>query len=198
MIISQFVLANYCFYSIIVKGGNRMKKVCNLLIALVLLFVPIVCLAETDKEPANIYVFYGKGCPHCEEFFTWIKSLSNEQKAKFNIVKYETWYNTTNSNALTQAAEHFKDSEYGVPYIIIGENRFNGFGSSMKDQILAAINDYYNLDERANLIDELKLEVVADAPEKVEKTKTAVVIVVVLAICIGAAGLIYMVSKSEE
>lgn len=198
MIISQFVLAYYCFYSIIVKGGSRMKKVCNLLIALVLLFVPIVCLAETDKEPANIYVFYGKGCPHCEEFFTWIKSLSNEQKAKFNIVKYETWYNTTNSNALTQAAEHFKDSEYGVPYIIIGENRFNGFGSSMKDQILTAINDYYNLDERSNLIDELKLEVVADAPEKVEKTKTAVVIVVVLAICLGAAGLIYMVSKSEE
>ena len=60
------------------------------------------------------------------------------------------------------------------------------------------INYYYNLDERANLIEELNLEVVADAPEKVEKTKTAVVIVVVLAICVGASVLIYMVSKSEE
>lgn len=175
-----------------------MKKICNLLIALVLLFVPIVCLADGEKEAANVYVFYGKGCPHCEEFFTWVKSLSNDQKSKFNLVKYETWYNTTNSTALETVANHFEDSSYGVPYIIIGKTRYNGFGDSNKEQILAAINDYYNLDERANLIDELKLEVVADAPEKVEKTKTAVVIVVVLAICIGAAGLIYMVSKSEE
>lgn len=175
-----------------------MKKICNLLIALVLLFVPIVCLADGSKEAANVYVFYGKGCPHCEEFFTWIKSLSNDQKSKFNLVKYETWYNTTNNAALTKVAEHFEDSKYGVPYIIIGKTRYNGFGETNKEQILATINDYYNLDERANLIDELKLEVVADAPEKVEKTKTAVVIVVVLAICIGASGLIYMVSKSEE
>ena len=175
-----------------------MKKICNLLIALVLLFVPIICLADGQKEAANVYIFYGKGCPHCEEFFTWVKSLNDEEKAKFNLVKYETWYNTTNSNALAKVAEHFKDSEYGVPYIVIGKTRYSGFGETNKEQILAAINDYYNLYERANLIEELGLEVVADAPEKVEKTKTAVVIVVVLAICVGAAGLIYMVSKSEE
>ena len=43
-----------------------MKKICNLLIALVLLFVPIICLADGQKEAANVYIFYGKGCPHCE------------------------------------------------------------------------------------------------------------------------------------
>ena len=75
MKISQFALANFVFYSIIDKGGSKMKKICNLLIALVLLFVPIVCLADSDKKAANVYIFYGKGCPHCEEFFTWVKSL---------------------------------------------------------------------------------------------------------------------------
>mgnify|MGYP002533217735 FL=1 len=198
MKISQFTLANFVFYSIIDKGGSKMKKICNLLIALVLLFVPIVCLADSDKKAADVYIFYGRGCPHCEEFFTWVKSLSSDEKSKFNLVKYETWYNTTNSNALAKVAEHFNDTDYGVPYIIIGNTRYSGFGDTNKDQILAAINDYYNLDERANLIEELNLEVVADAPEKVEKTKTAVVIVVVLAICVGASVLIYMVSKSEE
>ena len=32
-----------------------MKKICNLLIALVLLFVPIICLADGQKEAANVY-----------------------------------------------------------------------------------------------------------------------------------------------
>ena len=84
-----------------------MKRICNLLIALVLLVVPVICLAEGEKKAVDIYIFYGKTCPHCEEFFTWTKSLSKEEKAKFNLVKYETWYNTTNSNALTKVAEHF-------------------------------------------------------------------------------------------
>lgn len=179
-----------------------MKKVWKLLIALVLFVFPVICLAEGEKKAVDIYVFYGKTCPHCEEFFTWTKSLSKEEKAKFNIVKYETWYNTTNSNALTKAAEHFGDDKsengYGVPYIIIGETRFSGFGDTNKDQILAAIDNYYNQDERTNLIEKLGLEVQADAPEKVEKTKTAVVVAVVFAICIGAGALIYTVSKSEE
>ena len=65
MKISQFALANFVFYSIIDKGGSKMKKICNLLIALVLLFVPIVCLADSDKKAADVYIFYGKGCPHC-------------------------------------------------------------------------------------------------------------------------------------
>lgn len=179
-----------------------MKKICNLLIALILLVVPVCCLAEGEKEPANIYIFYGKGCPHCEEFFTWIKSLSKTEKAKFNLVKYETWYNTTNNAALTKVAEHFGDDKsedgYGVPYIIIGKTRFSGFGDTNKDQVLTALDNYYNQEERTNLIEELGLEVEADAPEKVEKTKTAVVIAVVFAICIGAGALIYTVSKSEE
>ena len=54
MKISQFALANFVFYSIIDKGGSKMKKICNLLIALVLLFVPIVCLADSDKKAANV------------------------------------------------------------------------------------------------------------------------------------------------
>ena len=53
MKISQFALANFVFYSIIDKGGSKMKKICNLLIALVLLFVPIVCLADSDKKADN-------------------------------------------------------------------------------------------------------------------------------------------------
>lgn len=179
-----------------------MKRICNLLIALVILVVPVICLAEGEKEAVDIYIFYGKTCHHCEEFFTWTKSLSKEEKAKFNLVKYEAWYNTTNSNALTKVAEHFGDdkseSGYGVPYIIIGKTRFSGFGDTNKDQVLAAIDEYYNQDERTNLIEELGLTVEADAPEKVEKTKTAVVIAVVFAICVGAGALIYTVSKSEE
>ena len=129
-------------------------------------------------------------------------AFASQEKARFNLVNYETWYNTTNSNALTKVAEHFGDdkseSGYGVPYIIIGKTRFSGFGDTNKDQVLAAIDEYYNQDERTNLIEELGLTVEADAPEKVEKTKTAVVIAVVFAICVGAGVLIYTVSKSEE
>lgn len=184
-----------------------MKRVLSFVVFSLLLLIPVVGLAEeadSAKEPANVYVFYGKGCHFCEGFFTWVNSLSDEEKAKFNLVKYETWYNTTNNSALEKAAKYFKDDEtdykWGVPYIIIGRNRFNGFVESMGTSVLEMIDDYYNQDERADLIEELQLEVVADATtsKTAEKTKTAVIIFVVLAICLGAGGLIYVVSKSEE
>jgi len=176
-----------------------MKKIWLLFIALFMALIPVVSFAEESKEPANIYIFYGNGCPHCKDFSDWYEKLTKEQKAKFNLVKYETWYNSTNSAALTKVAEeHFKLEKYGVPFIIVGENYYSGFGSNMADTVLKAMNDYYDAEERYDLMKELSLEVVADKAPVEEKIKTIVIIVVVLAVCLGAAGLIYVTCKSEE
>ena len=106
---------------------------------------------------------------------------------------------------------------YGYIQKILGENQIAIRGGRKKKELpLETLGEFkkdyldyvtfkdmskkYNLSIETvkRLVKELNLEVVADAPEKVEKTKTAVVIVVVLAICVGASVLIYMVSKSEE
>jgi len=180
-----------------------MKKLNLFIISIFLLLIPFMVSAEDKKK--DIYVFYGNGCPHCEEFFTWYDNLSDEVKNKFNIVKYETWYNSDNRSALEKLAEYLEVSDLddysnvGVPFIVIGKSYFHGFlESSNGSEILQTLNDYYDSSEEINLIKEYSLDVTADVTPKDQAIKTAVVIVVILLVVAGAGFLIYAVSKTED
>ena len=50
-----------------------------------------------SKEKINIYLFYGEGCPHCEELKNYLNSLDNKEKSYFDIYTFEVWNNNKNS-----------------------------------------------------------------------------------------------------
>lgn len=105
-----------------------------------------------SKEKINIYLFYGEGCPHCEELKKFLNSLGNKEKSYFNIYTFEVWNNSTNQQFMKDSAKYLNKEVSGVPFLIIGNNTFEGYNESMNAKIKKAIeteyksngkNDYY-------------------------------------------------------
>ena len=55
-----------------------------------------------DKEKINVYFFWGKGCPHCEELITFLDSLSKEYDSYFDLYTLEVWYNEENNELMNK------------------------------------------------------------------------------------------------
>ena len=86
-----------------------MKKLKFLFVMLIgILLVPCTVLAE-EKDPVNVYFFYGNGCPHCAEAEEFFDSIEDELGDKFDIVSYETWYDTDNVDLMNEVADIRKE-----------------------------------------------------------------------------------------
>lgn len=96
-----------------------------------------------DKNKVNIYFFWGDGCPHCEEGFKFLDSISDEYGKYFKLNKFEVWKNEDNAKLMEQFASKMGDEISGVPYIVIGERTFKGFSEKHKESIKAAIKEQY-------------------------------------------------------
>ena len=72
-----------------------MKKLLSVLIFSLFAILPFVKVSA--KEPVNVYLFYGDGCPHCENAMKFFSSIEEEYGDKFNLIKYETWNDRRNN-----------------------------------------------------------------------------------------------------
>ena len=99
---------------------------------------PINDSSSSDKKTntntykkVKMYVFYGQGCPHCEDLFDYLDELKRDKnyKDKFEIVKFETWYDEDNADLMKEFADYFDINIYsiGVPFYIIGDEYHAGF-----------------------------------------------------------------------
>ncbi len=80
--------------------------------------------SENNVVP-TMYVFYGKGCPHCEELFEWLETWNYDNEYK--LVKYEVWYNDDNKAIMDAVAKHLNTKAEGVPFIVVGNSTMTGF-----------------------------------------------------------------------
>lgn len=120
---------------------------------------------ETDDQ-INIYLFRGKGCSHCHEFLEYVSTdLIKEYGNYFKIVSYEVWGNEDNAELFKKVATFMGDSGRGVPYIIIGNQSFVGYISTMNDDIIAALKKAY--ENKYDVMEEIK-----KAPEVEENEET--------------------------
>ena len=123
-----------------------MKKLKLLFVMLIgILLVPCTVFAKENK-PVSVYFFYGNGCPHCSEAEQFFDSIEDELGDKFDIVSYETWYNTNNVDLMNEVADIRKEEPQGVPYIIIGNQSWDGYMSSYDDEIIDKIKSEYEKD----------------------------------------------------
>lgn len=132
-----------------------MKWIKKILLIIILLVVPTMVYA-TDKEEVNVYIFRGEGCPRCEEALTYFASLENKHGEKFELKEYEVWYNKSNSNLMNKVANVLKENPDGVPYIVIGNTTFEGYSNSLDDEIVKAILDEYDSNDRYDVMVELE------------------------------------------
>ena len=132
-----------------------MKKFKILFLLMIsLLFIPFGVFAEdnssdsasTDDKKVNIYFFRGEGCSHCAEAEEFFESIKDEYGQYYNMVDYETWYNEDNASLMEKVAEARGEEAEGVPYIIIGDQSWNGYSTDYDDAIKDKIKEVYEQD----------------------------------------------------
>lgn len=96
-----------------------------------------------DENKVNIYFFWGDGCPHCKEEFKFFESIKTEYGDYFTLNSFEVWHNDKNQDLLKQFAGSMGDEVSGIPYTIIGNKTFTGFGENHEKEILDAIKEQY-------------------------------------------------------
>lgn len=109
-----------------------------------------------SKEKINIYLFYGEGCPHCEELKNYLNSLDNKEKSYFNIYTFEVWNNSTNQQFMKDSAKYLNKEVSGVPFLIIGNKTFEGYNESMNIKIKKTIKTEYKLNGKNDYYKEYK------------------------------------------
>lgn len=96
------------------------------------------------KAKVTVYIFRGDTCPHCLEAVTYFSSIYSKYKDKIDVQTYEVYNNSDNASLMKQVASEMGVSSNGVPLIIIGEKTFSGYGESLNEEILEAIDNAYN------------------------------------------------------
>ena len=186
-----------------------MKKFRIFLLLIVGVFIlPFMVNAATPDNPIDeesnevrIYLFRGEGCPHCEEAIEWLDSIEKEYGSKFQIISYEVWNNTENSNFMNEVAKVRGEEPTGVPYILIGDKTWYGFDESYKSEMLEEIEKEYKQDvkDRYDILEYVKT---GKTPKKSSDsgvdTASLITLVIVVVVIGGIAGGTYYFNKKKE
>ncbi len=83
----------------------------------------------------TIYLFWGEGCPHCEDQKPFMAEMVDKYP-ELEIKMYETWRNFENAKLFKEIANNYGAEARGVPATFIGDfEPIFGFTNSMKDGI---------------------------------------------------------------
>lgn len=139
-------------------------------------------VSEESKE-VKIYFFRGEGCPHCAEAEEWFQSIEEEYGSKFEIVDYEVYNSQENSDLMDRVAEARDEEVTGVPYIIIGNQSWNGFSAELEDEILSQIESEYETEPSSRYdIMQLLPQLEAESKEKSKSTDVVATIIIILVV----------------
>ena len=172
-----------------------MKKFKYFIILLIAaLIIPFTVHAEgEDSKEVKVYFFRGEGCSHCAEAEAWFESIEEEYGSYFKIVDYETWYNQENAELMQRVAKARGEEANGVPYIIIGNQSWNGFAEDYTSEMIAKIQSEFetNVDERYDII-----KLLPEVEKEKDSTGSDVLALVVILIVFG--GICYGVYKARK
>lgn len=119
-----------------------MKKIISFIIIFLFIF-PLGVFAK-DRD-ITLYLYYGDGCPHCEEEMKFLNTIEKNYP-NLKIVKKEVWYDEDNSSELQKVNDAFSINRMGVPTNVIGETIIRGYSEGTGNKIVRAIEYYSNPD----------------------------------------------------
>lgn len=180
-----------------------MKKICKLfcvLMVALMLLAPVTGVyakkkttttttttAAVKEGAVNVYVFYSPTCPHCSDLHEYLAELGEDKEYKnlFNVVDYDVVSSQTNYDLWEKVAEYFGVKVDGVPFYVIGDQYYEGFGDSAKDTIKAAIKNAHNDSKYLDVVDGIgKGEITGQKEETEDKKGNNMVGMVILAITV--------------
>ena len=110
---------------------------------------------KEEEGKVNIYLFRGKGCTYCRRFLTFLESVTDEYGKYFNVVAYEVWEDEANNELMENVKEFLGEKKDGVPFFVIGNQKFLGFGEKDGEKVLEAIKKEYDAKKKYDVIKEM-------------------------------------------
>ena len=118
--------------------------------------VSIILSNMNGKEPINVYLFWGNGCPHCEHAKEYFSKIEKEYDEYFEFVQYEVWYDEENRDLYEKVQKELKDNGSGVPFIVIGDKSFRGYSSSINQELIDTILEKYEDKKYVDVVEKVK------------------------------------------
>lgn len=175
---------------------KKMKYVLFLMLGMFLL--PVISMAE-EREDINVYIFKSSTCPHCAEAMEFFETLEQDTEYAnyFTLVPYETNGNSSeikaNVELATKVANYFDFDFEGVPLIVIGDKYYEGYASSMDEEIKEAIKSSYQNESYVDVVKGIQ-DGTIEMPKK--SNFGAYMVLAILAVfIIGIGYLIYIARK---
>jgi glutaredoxin len=102
------------------------KSLTSIIIGLVVLAAVVFVVFKYVLPPKNLVLFYGNGCPHCQNVDNFIKE--NKIEEKISLEKKEVFESEENAKELLGAAQkcNLATTEIGVPFLWDGSECFMG------------------------------------------------------------------------
>lgn len=127
----------------------KLLKKIIIITAFLFLILPAKVNAATT---VNMYLFYGKECPHCQALEEALIDIQKDYP-NLKIYKYEVWHNQNNARLMAKASEKINVSASGVPFTIIGTKAFSGYSQTQtKAAIEYALKLYSGVDNYSDPI----------------------------------------------
>jgi hypothetical protein len=107
--------------------------------AILIVFLSLFLLiqsVEAEVFPVNAYFFYGIGCPHCGVEKDFLYDVLQNEYPNLTIYEYEIYNNRENALLLQKIAEQLGLRIEGVPFLIIGDESFIGWSSTITPALL--------------------------------------------------------------
>lgn len=149
---------------------------------------------NSDSKKVNVYFFRGEGCSHCAEAEEWFDSIKEKYSEYYNLIDYEVWYNTDNSDLMQKVADARGEEAEGVPYIIIGDKSWNGFDSSYEEDMINQIKSVYAQDVK----DRYDIMTLLTDSKTSKKDSNASDVLVLLAIIVVTGGIGFGIYKARK
>ncbi len=96
---------------------------------------------RTDAQARSgnvLTLFYGQGCPHCEEEKKFLKELKARQPG-LTIREYEVWHDTKNAALFAKIMKAAGSNQVAVPVTVVGKKVFVGFTKETGQNIEKAV-----------------------------------------------------------
>lgn len=155
----------------------------------------VLFLGFTNIASAEMYLFVGDGCPHCEDIEQYIEE--NDLYAKLDIRKFEIFKNLENRQLYLQKTAELGFESDAVPLLI--NNRDHVEGSTAIEKYFEG-GEELNQNNLASVLnnDDIKdLNKILKEEEKSSGTNRILTVIIGLFIGISFFGVFYLVRKKK-
>jgi len=119
-----------------------MRKIFTIFSLVIFVFLGAFSISMASNN-VDAYLFYGNGCPHCAKEIKFFESIKNKYP-DLNVIGYEVYFSQENSLLMQKVANYLGAEGGGVPFLIIGDKYFIGFGEeSSPVEIESRINECF-------------------------------------------------------